>query len=170
MTKRIFISLLAALPLFALSVGQPLPRLTLSGDEGARVDGTPFDSDSLRNKVHIIFYVDPDEKDLNEAFTDALKAAKLDRSRYASVAIINLDATWMPNFAIEAALKKKQKKFPDTIYVKDKVKKGVKTWEIDDDNSDIIVIDGDGTVLYVHEGKIPQSQYDDVIALIREHM
>jgi YtfJ family uncharacterized protein len=168
--KQILTTLLLALPLFALSTGQPLPKLTLSGDEGGRIDGTPFDSDTLRGKVYVIFYVDPDEKDLNEPFTDALKAAKFDRSRYGSVAVINLDATWMPNFALEAALKKKQEKFPDTIYVKDEEKKGVKVWEVADDDSDIIVIDRDGTVLYVHEGKIPEKEYDEVISLIREHL
>lgn len=168
--KSLFIILICAMSMWALETGKPLPQLTLSGDEGGKIDGTPFDSAQLRGKVHIIFYVDPDEKDLNEAFFDALKAEKLDRSRYASVAVINMGATWLPNFAIASALKKKQEKFPHTLYVKDLDKKGVETWKIADDNSDIVITDKDGTVLFVHEGKVPESSFADIIALIKEHM
>jgi len=168
--KRLLLPLLLTLPLFALQTGKPLPALSLDGDEGGIVGGGAFDSDTLKGKVRVIFYVDPDEKDRNNAFSDALKAAGFDRNRFGSVAVINLDATWLPNFAIEHALKEKQKKFPDTLYVKDTHKKGVKTWQIADDASDVIVVDKDGTVLYVREGEVPAEDFDRVITIIREHL
>ncbi len=168
--KSLFLLFLTTVALCALEIGKPLPKLTLSGDEGGKIDGSAFDSDTLRGKVHIIFYVDPDEKDLNNAFSDALKAENLDRSRYASVAVINMGATWLPNFAIARALKKKQEKFPHTLYVKDLDKKGVKSWKIADDNSDIIITDKDGTVLFIREGKVPESEFADIVTLIKEHM
>jgi YtfJ family uncharacterized protein len=168
---RILIFLaLAHLSLFALQTGQPLPALTLENDDGSKLDGSAFNSDTLVGKVHVIFYVDPDEKDLNNAFSEALKAQKFDRSRFASVAVINMDATWLPNFAIEASLKKKQERYPDTLYVKDMHKKGVTVWKVADDNSDIIITDKHGEVLYVHEGKVPQADFDKIIALIKEHL
>lgn len=161
---------LALLQLHALEPGTPLPTLSLKGDAGGKIDGTPFDSDALREKVHVIFYVDPDEKDLNNPFSDALKAQDFNRSRFASVAVINMGATWLPNFAIASSLEAKQKQFPDTLYVKDMDKNGVKTWKIADDNSDIIIVDKQGTVLYVHEGEVPAEAFDSVIAMIKEHM
>lgn len=168
--RRFILFLLLALNLHALQTGTPLPLLTLEGSEGGKLDGSPFSSDTLEGKVHVIFYVDPDEKDLNNPLSDALKAEHFDRDRFASVAIINMDATWLPNFAIASALKAKQKKFPRTLYVKDRNKKGVKVWQIADDTSDIIITDRSGNVLYVHEGEVPQKSFGSIITLIKEHL
>ena len=97
----VLFALLYASPLRALERGMTLPKMTLSGKEGGRVDGTPFDSDTLKGKVTVLFYVDPDKKSLNEDFTEALKARHFDRSRYRSVAIVNMAATWMPRTHLE---------------------------------------------------------------------
>ncbi|MBD3801514.1 MAG: transcriptional regulator [Campylobacterales bacterium] len=168
---KIILTLFAlTLRLMALQTGQPLPTLSLNGDEGGKVDGTAWSSDELKEKVHVIFYVDPDEKDLNNPFSDALKAEDFDRSRFASVAVINMEATWLPNFTIAKSLKAKQEKFPDTIYVKDMHKKGVAAWKVADDNSDIIITDKSGNVLYLHEGQLPESSFAEIISLIKEHM
>jgi len=88
--KKLLLLLLSALTLAALEVGKPAPEITLSGDQGGRLDGTAWSSSELKGKVHLLFYVDPDEKDLNNDFSDAIKAEALDRSRFASVAIINM--------------------------------------------------------------------------------
>ena len=167
---KIFFALLLLLPLAAAQVGRPLPELTLSGKEGGRVDGTPFDSHQLGGKITVIFYIDPDKKSLNDAFTEALKARHYDRNRYQSVAIVNMAATWMPNFAIAAALKSKQEKYPDTIYVKDKKRKGVKVWHVEDDDANFLVVSADGTVLYAASGEIPESEWQGIFAIIEEAM
>lgn len=156
--------------IYALKIGAPLPSVTLQGDAGGRVDGTPFVSDSLRGKVYVVFYVDPDEKDLNNPLSDALKAQGYDRTRFASVAIINMAATWLPNFAINASLEKKQEKFPHTLYVKDLQKVLVSAWSIADDESDIIVLDREGRVLFVYEGRLDETQIQRVITLVGEHL
>lgn len=162
--------LFAFSPLFALETGKPLPSLELSAKEGGNVDGTAFKSDTLKGKVTVLFYVDPDKKDLNEEFVQRLKEQKFDRGRYRSVAVINMEATWMPDFAIAAALKSKQKRYPDTTYVKDRVRKGVKVWGMADDDANIAVIDPNGVVLYTRSGKIPESEYEKIISIIREEI
>ncbi len=164
------LSLLLSLPLFAIEVGERVPALELSAKEGGLADGSPFKSETLKGKVTVLFYVDPDKKDLNEPFVERLKAAKFDRSRYQSVAIVNMQATWMPNFAIEAALKSKQKKYPDTIYVKDKVKKIVDVWGLSDDDANIVVIDCEGVVRYLRSGKIPESEFETILSIIRQEV
>jgi YtfJ family uncharacterized protein len=168
--KYLIMVLLASISLAALEVGSSLPSVTLEGDNGGKLDGTAFTSDSLKGKVHLVFYVDPDEKDLNNELSDAVKAEKFDRSRYGSVAIINMDATWLPNFAIASSLKAKQEKFPDTLYVKDLEKVLVKAWDIADDNSDIILLDKDGRIIYLFEGKLDEEQIQTVIRLIGENI
>ncbi|MCF6201095.1 MAG: YtfJ family protein [Hydrogenimonas sp.] len=164
--KRVFLILLAALPLLALEVGQNLPTLSLEKDEGGRADGSSWSSDSLTGKVSAIFYVDPDKKSLNEKFTEALQSQKFDRKYYTSVAIVNMAATWMPNFAIEKALQSKQSKYPDTVYVKDRVKKGVKIWHVADDDVNFIVLSPKGVVLYARSGKIPEDEYEKIFDTI----
>ena len=168
--KQLLALLFFSITLFALEVGSALPSVTLQDDNGGKLDGTPFNSDTLRGKVYVIFYVDPDEKDLNNPFSDALDAEKFDASKYESVAIINMDATWLPNSAIESSLEDKQKKYPDVLYVKDFKKVLVKKWGIGDDNSDIVIVDKNGTVLYVHAGLLDDTQIKSAISLIKEHM
>ena len=79
-------------------------------------------------------------------------------------------ATWKPNFAINSALKSKQEKFPHTIYGKYMYKHIVNAWNVADDNSDIIVLDKAGSVIFYHEGKVEGEQINEVIRLIKENM
>ena len=171
---RAFLILLAALALWAGPlndlIGKPLPHLSLSGKEGHTVGGTPFDSKSLKGKVTVLFYVDPDKKDLNEAFTETLKARHFDRKNYRSVAVINMAATWMPNFVLNAALKSKQKAYPDTLYVKDFHKNGVKVWHLADNDANFLILSKNGEVLYAYSGKIPKSEWPTIFSVIQKAM
>jgi len=165
------VSILVSLNLWAVTVGQKPKEVTISGDNGGMAkDNSAWTSNSIKNKVYVMFYVDPDEKDLNSAFSDALKAKKYDRKNYGSIAIVNLAATWKPNFVIEALLKSKQKEFPDTIYVKDKKSTLVKAWDLADNNSDILIFNKDGKVLFYKAGKMDQQDMNKAFKIIEEHM
>ena len=154
----------------AVEVGKVPSSVTISGENGGKTNGTAWNSSSLKGKVHIVFYVDPDKKDVNEALNKALKKRHFNRSSYASVAIINLAATWMPNALIESKLKSKQKEFPDTIYVKDKKKVLVKKWHLADDNSDVLVFDKSGVLLYKKFGKLSTNEITEVLKLIEKNL
>ena len=166
------LALLASLNLWAISVGDKPKEVTISGDNGGMAkDGSAWSSKSIQDKVYVMFYVDPDKKDLNEAFSDALKAKKYrEKGSYGSIAVVNLAATWKPNVIIESLLKSKQKEFPETIYVKDKNSVLVKEWELADDNSDIIIFDKDGTVLFYKAGKMQDADMQKAFAIIEEHI
>ncbi|MEA3521813.1 MAG: YtfJ family protein [Campylobacterota bacterium] len=168
--KKTLTLLLAPLMALALEVGSAPLHVTLEGDNGGRIDGSAWSSEMLQDKVHILFYVDPDEKDTNNALSDALKAKAFDRGNYASVAIINMAATWLPNFAIASSLEAKQEKFPHTIYVKDLNKILVEKWEIADDSSNVLLFDKSGKLIYLHEGKLEDDEINKVISLIEEHI
>ena len=154
----------------AVELGQVPSPVTIEGDNGGRTDGKAWSSSMLKGKVHTLFYVDPDEKDLNNAFADALKAKKFSRKKFNSVAIINLAATWLPNAIIESKLKDKQKKFPHTIYVKDKKKVLVKEWKLADDNSDILIFNKKGKLIYKKFGKVSDTEIIEVIKLIEKNI
>lgn len=152
--------------LMAVELGSIPTKVVLDGDNGGKVDGSAWNSSMLKGKVFVLFYVDPDEKDLNDPFANALQSKEYDRKRFGSVAVINLAATWLPNFAIEAKLKKKQEKFPHTVYVKDKKKILVKEWGMADDNSDILVFEKSGKLIYKKFGKLSDTEIKEVIRLI----
>jgi len=130
--KKISLSMLLILVSVGLFAGLPIgenpPLLTLSGDEGGRVDGTPWSSDELVGKVWVVVHADPDESDLNNTATEALKAKDYPDDVYASTAIINMAATWKPNFAIDLILAGKQEDYPSTVYVRDIDNKVGKVW------------------------------------------
>ncbi len=170
MKKLLLLPFLLSLTLSAAELGSKLPGITLDGDKGGRVAGGKWESSELQGKVHLVFYVDPDESDLNEVLSDAVKASEPDRSKFASVAIINMAATWKPNFAIQSVLEGKQEKFPHTTYVKDMDKYIVKSWNIADDNNDIILLDKTGKILFIQEGEVDADGIKKVLKLIKENM
>ena len=169
--KTILLASLLTLNLSALTLGEVPKAVTISDDNGGLVkDSSAWNSSSVKNKVFVMFYVDPDEKDLNNEFSAALKAKKYDRAKYGSLAIINLAATWKPNFVIESILKSKQEEFPDTIYVKDKNSVLVNEWQITDNNSDIIIFSKDGKVIFYKDGKMEASDIQTALKLIEDNL
>jgi hypothetical protein len=160
-----------SMPLFAeLPVGKKPPEIVLSGDLGARVNGTPWSSSEIKGKVFTMFYVDPDEKDLNDHVSKRLKKEKFPKEKVGSIAIINMDASWAPNFAIESSLEDKQKEYPTTIYVKDFEKVLVDKWKLTDDSSDVLAFDKTGKVIFSKDGKLSDADVEKLLQAIRDNM
>jgi len=170
MRKIILGFLLVAGSSMAVELGKVPGEVLLSGKNGGRTDGLEWSSKMLKGKVHILFYVDPDKRALNEPLSQALKKHHFNRKKYASVAVINLAATWLPNVILESKLKAKQKEFPDTIYVKDKKKLLVSKWKLADDNSDILLFDKKGKLIYKKFGKLSDKEIKSLLALIEKNL
>ena len=168
----LMIFLLSALPLSAeLPLGKIPPKIVLEGDLGGRLDGTAWNSEELiSGKVMVLFYVDPDESELNNHVSDALKAENFPLDKYGSIGMANMDATWLPNFAINIKLKSKQEKYKSTIYVKDLKKTVVNKWGLSDDNSDVILFGKDGKVLYSYDGKFSDAQVKEIIQAVKDNL
>ncbi|SFV54997.1 Protein ytfJ precursor [hydrothermal vent metagenome] len=64
------------------------------------------------------------------------------------IAIVNLAATWKPNYVIEKILESKQKETPSRVYVKDKKSILVKEWNLADNASNILIFSKKGEVLF----------------------
>ena len=165
--KRVIITLLlTTLSSFALTLGEVPQEVTLSGENGGLVNNEAWSSTTIKDKVYVLFYVDPDKKKDNKLFIDTLHTKNYDGSKYASIAIINVNATWLPNFAIEKMLKEKQKEFPNTIYVKDKTKYLVKEWGLEDNNSNVVIFNQNGEVIFLHRGEMNGEMVDRATQLI----
>ena len=169
--KAALLSTLMALNLSAVTVGEVPSSVVIDGDNGGMVqDGSAWNSSTVSDKVYVMFYVDPDEKDTNNEFSATLKEKKYDRSNYGSLAIINLAATWKPNFVIETLLESKQEEFPDTIYVKDKNSVLVNEWKVEDDASNILIFSKRGELLFYKSGKMSKEDISNAIKIIEDNL
>lgn len=154
----------------ALEIGEVPPKVELKEKLGGRLDGKPWSSEELRGKVHVLFYVDPDEKDTNNPASDAIDKEKFPEDKFHSYGIINMAATWMPNFALNIALKEKQDRYPKVTYVRDYKKVVVKAWKIADDSSDVLVFDKKGNLIFKKEGKLNPGEIQRLIKAIRDNL
>lgn len=145
------------------------PPVSLSGDEGAKLDGSPWSSTEIKDRVTLIFYVDPDVKDKNDAFGDALSAKKYSLEKIRYFGIINMASTWMPNFVLNEALKQKQKKYSDTVYVKDFTRKLVKEWNLPDNENNVLIFNQKGELLFHRFGEIQKDEIPELLALIEKN-
>jgi len=154
----------------AIEMGEIPPKVELKEKLGGRLDGKPWSSEELRGKVHVLFYVDPDEKDTNNDASEALDKEKLPGDKFQSVGIINMSASWLPNFAISSSLKDKQKRYPRTIYVRDYKKTLVNDWKIADDSSNVLAFDRQGKLMFRKDGKLTTEEIQTLIKVIRDHL
>jgi len=166
-----FFLLYSSMTFAELPVGETPPNIVLKGDLGGRLDGTEWNSEEMNSgKVIVLFYVDPDESDLNNHVSEALKAEKFPLEKYGSVAVINMGATWLPNAVLNMKLKSKQEEYKSTVYVKDLEKILVKKWGLNDDDSDVVLFGKDGKVLYSVDGKFTDSQVQDLISAVKDNL
>lgn len=154
MKKIVLLFVVAVLELFALEVGDKIPYVELSGTDGGYLNANNWNSADMDAKVNIVFYVDPDLKDLNDRFAKELEDLHLSSKELKVFVIINMKASWIPNVLIDSVLESKQKQFPDAQYVKDNNRVLVKKWTLKDDDYDVIVVDKKHEVLFSHTGKI----------------
>ena len=171
LATMIFLMLFPTMVLAELPIGEIPPKVVLKDDLGGRLDGTQWSSEELvSGKVIVLFYVDPDESELNNHVSDALKAENYPKEKYGSIGMANMAATWLPNFAINMKLKSKQEQYKSTVYVKDLEKTLVKKWGLSDDNSDVVVFGKDGKVLYSVDGKFTDAQVKEIVKVVWDNL
>ena len=165
---------LAVLPITrvaqAIEIGEIPPKVELKEKLGGRLDERPWTSEELQGKVYVLFYVDPDEKDTNNEASEALDREKFSSDQFQSVGVINMAASWLPNFAISSSLKEKQKRYPRTLYVRDYKKVLVTAWKIADDSSNVYAFDKQGKLIFKKEGKLSAEEIQMLIKAIRDHL
>lgn len=165
------VSLFLGASLMGLTIGEVPKSVSIADENGGLVVGEgAWNSSRIKDKVYVLFYVDPDEKETNEHFTKILKEKKYDRANYGSIAIINLAATWKPNVVIESILKGKQEEFPDTLYVKDKTKYLIKEWGVADDASNVFIFSKDGVLRFAKSGKMLPEDVENALKIIEGNL
>lgn len=154
-----------------LEIGKPAPKMKVAGDDGARTTGEPWVSEELIGpKITSFFYVDPEERAKNEPLEAAYKKADFPKDKHRSVAALNMAAAWYPNGVLNSQLEKKQKEFPNTVYLKDFKKLFVSAWGLKDDSVNLAVFDRDSKVLYLKKGPMTEKEIEDVMQLVRSKL
>jgi predicted transcriptional regulator len=168
--KKIVILVCAAFLLFGLTVHAEELQVGMTASDWSfkDADGTVFTMDSWAGKVLLINYVDPDESDLNEHFTDAMKKAKNDgllkEETYKGIGIADCDATWKPNFAIRVIAGNKAKKY-NTVILFDYDAALRNAWGLKKDTANAILLDKNRVCRAIIRGRVPDDQVASLVQL-----
>ena len=169
--KKIMMTWLCVVAMIqAVNIGDTLPPITLEKENGGTSNDKPWHSTSLKGKVHVVLYMDPDERKGTQPLLDALNQLDVDSKVYSTIAIVNLSATWMPDYILESILSKKQKELKNTSFIFDKEKMLVKKWQMIDDASNILIVDKNLRVIYRKMGKLSFKEIEKIIALIHQNI
>jgi predicted transcriptional regulator len=142
----------------------------MSASDWSFVDADKHDHSmaSWQGKVLLVTYVDPDESDLNEHLTDAMKKAKdeglLKEESYKGIGIADCAATWKPNFAIRAIAGRKAKKYNTTILFDYKGELR-DAWGLKKDSSNVILLDKNRVCRAIVRGRVPDEQVAGLVEL-----
>jgi predicted transcriptional regulator len=127
-----------------------------------------FTMESWAGKVLLVTYVDPDESDLNEHFTDAMKKAKddglLKDETYKGIGIADCAATWKPDALIRAIAGRKAKKYNTTILF-DYDASLRNAWGLGKDTSNVVLLDKNRVCRYIFKGRVPNDQVATAVKL-----
>ncbi len=169
--KNIFLILsLMISSLFAeVDMIKPLKNITIKGDDGGYVIGGDWNSSMLKGKTTMLMYVDPDEQPKGEIYKPTIEAFErdLDFNKFQILVILNLKATWKPDFLIKSLVKNKVGDYPKRIYILDKNSILVKSWGLADNEYNTLVLNKQAKVIYSHSGIWKDGEIDKINSLIR---
>ncbi len=131
-------------------------------------DGKSFSMASWDGKVLLVNYVDPDESDLNDHFTDAMKKAKdqglLKDETYKGIGIADCKATWKPDALIRTIAGRKAKKYNTTIlFDYDATLRNA--WGLKEDTANAVLLDKNRIVRMIVRGKVPESEVASIVQM-----
>jgi len=131
-------------------------------------DEKVFTMESWAGKVLLVTYVDPDESDLNEHFTDAMKKAKddglLKDETYKGIGIADCASTWKPDSLIRIIAGRKAKKYNTTILF-DYDASLRNAWGLGKDTSNVVLLDKNRVCRYIFKGRVPDDQVATAVKL-----
>lgn len=128
----------------------------------------PAQIPDLGQKILLILYTDPDEKDQNDPFADAVKAKGLDQTVFRSVGIANMkDAPLKPDGIIRSIVRGKIDKYKVTILT-DPDRLLIKQWDLGDCNnkSVVLIIDRSKTLRFYKKGRLNEVDHAAALKLL----
>ncbi|MBD2811351.1 YtfJ family protein [Xenorhabdus sp. Vera] len=183
MIKNIALSaILSLMPIFAfahnITPEQQVPAVSVT-DKGELLfnDGKfsyqNWDSTELPGKVRTIQHIAgrSSAKEMNDPLIQALKNAGLPKDKYQTTSIVNTDdAIFGTSVFVRNNLEDSKKQFPWSQFIVDSNGLAKKAWGLEPKSSAIIVLDKNGNVKFVKDGKLSNQEITHVISLIEEEL
>ncbi len=145
-----------------------LPGVSLSGDNGGLHNGKPWNSNVLRDKVNLLFYIDPDKQKQVKPLLDRLDSLNFSAEKLGSTFILNTAATIIPNFILRHKVAERARQTAGTSYVLDQNRVLVDKWHLKDDDINILLIDAAGSLLFKHSGDLSPDLIQTLIDKIKQ--
>lgn len=141
-------------------------ELTLQAEE---LVFSPWDSSAFDGGVHVVQYFGATMGDSEKfkPFTDILEKS-FGAKGVEVTTVINMDAAlWGTGGFVLSEVKKNKKRYPDSTIVIDEDGLGVKNWGLGKPGSALVIIDNQGTVLYINQDPLTDAELDATLALLQ---
>lgn len=151
-------------------VGKEFTNITLT-DANDKPKNIPY----VGQKVLVLFYTDPDVKDVNDPLSEAIKKAGFSTNDYQGIGIANCKDTWLPNSAIRMKSRQKEQQFPGSVIMIDDSHKLSGALKLGDCNEKgiVLIVGKDKKIKYVKSilsQEESKAQIASVIKIIKSEL
>jgi YtfJ family uncharacterized protein len=132
-----------------------------------------WNSQNMLGKVRVIQAIAgrKSAKKLNAPLMTAITDAKFPPESYQTTTIINQDdAMWGTGSFVKSSAEDSKQEFPWSSMVLDENGVVASAWELEAENSAIIVQNKAGEILYIKEGALSEEEIDQVLSLIKDNI
>lgn len=159
-----------------LEIGQQVHSVSVDshGELLLENDSIRYDQWSSQNmlgKVRVIQAIAgrKSAKKMNAPLMAAITGAKFPPESYQTTTIINQDdAMWGTGSFVKSSAEDSKQEFPWSSLVLDENGMVALAWDLEPENSAIIVQDKAGEILYIKEGSLSEEEIDQVLNLIKD--
>lgn len=133
----------------------------------------PWNSQELQGKVRVVqhFAARSSAKALNDPLIEALIQAKLPQDKYQTTSIINLDdAIWGTSGFARSKTESGKKQAPHSQVIVDNDGVVKKAWDLQAKTAMTMVLDRNGIIRFVKEGKLTPAEITQVILLLKQQV
>ncbi|QLB20299.1 hypothetical protein A6B43_01455 [Vespertiliibacter pulmonis] len=157
-----------------LNVSLPAVNVTKDGElvvKGKEIIYKNWSSGELVGKVRIVQHIAgrTSVKEKNEALMTAIRQANFDRTKYQTTTIVNADdAIVATGIFVKNSVESGKLDNPHSLVVLDQKSRVKNAWGLKAKESFIAVLDKNGKVQFVSEGKLSPTQVQQVIDLTKQ--
>lgn len=157
-----------------LNQALPAARVAQDGEliaKDGKISYQPWQSASLNGKVRVVQHIAgrSSVKEKNQPLMVAIKAAELDRSKYQTTNIINADDAIVATGAfVKSSAEDGKLANPHSQVVLDQNSAVKNAWQLKAKESFVAVLDKNGKVQFVAEGKLSGAQIQQVLDLVKQ--
>lgn len=158
-----------------LQLNQPLPAVKIVEDgeliaQDRKIRYSSWHSQNLNGKIRVLFHIAGRSgiKEKNQTLIDAIKSANFDRTKYQTTTIINADDSvigtglFVKNSAEEGKL---DNAHSQVVLDQNGIARAV--WQLKTKESLVVVLDKQGKVQFIFEGKLSATQIQQIIQLVK---